>query len=30
MTGWALFFMVLGVCAATKGIFRVIDLIEGR
>ena len=30
MTGWELFFVVLGVCTATKGFFRVIDLIEGR
>lgn len=30
MTGWELFFTVLGVCTATKGVFRVIDLIEGR
>ena len=30
MTGWTLFFVVLGVCTATKGVFRVIDLIEGR
>lgn len=30
MTGWELFFVVLGVCTATKGVFRVIDLIEGR
>lgn len=30
MTGWTLFFVVLGVCTATNGIFRVIDLIEGR
>lgn len=30
MTGWALFFVVLGICTATNGIFRVIDRIEGR
>lgn len=30
MTGWEFVFMVLGVCTATKGLFRVIDLIEGR
>lgn len=30
MTGWELFFVVLGVCTATKGVFRVIDKIEGR
>lgn len=30
MTGWELFFVVLGVCTAAKGVFRVIDLIEGR
>lgn len=30
MTGWELFFVVLGVCTATKGVFRVIDLIEGK
>ena len=30
MTGWTLFFVVLGVCTATKGVFRVIDRIEER
>lgn len=30
MTGWTLFFVVLGVCTATKGVFRLVDLIEGR
>lgn len=30
MTGWELFFTVLGVCTATTGVFRVIDLIERR
>lgn len=30
MTGWELFFVVLGVCSATSGLFRVIDFIEGR
>lgn len=30
MTGWELFFVVLGICTATSGLFRVIDKIEGR
>lgn len=30
MTIWEFVFMVLGVCTATKGLFRVIDKIEGR
>ena len=30
MTGWELFFVVLGLCTATRSVFRVIDLIEGR
>lgn len=30
MTGWTLFFTVLGICSATSGLFRVIDRIEGR
>ena len=30
MTGWTLFFVELGVRTATKGVFRLIDLIEGR
>lgn len=30
MTGWELFFVVLGICTATSGLFRVIEKIEGR
>lgn len=30
MTGWTLFFVVLGIGTATSGLFRVIDRIEGR
>ncbi len=30
MTGLGLIFAVLGVCTATRGLARVIDLIEGR
>ena len=30
MTGLELFFVVLGVCSATSGLFRVIDRIEGK
>lgn len=30
MTGLGLVFVVLGVCTATRGLTRVIDLIEGR
>lgn len=30
MTGWEFFFVVLGVCSATSGLFRVIDRIEGK
>lgn len=30
MTGLGLIFVVLGVCTATRGLARVIDLIEGR
>lgn len=30
MTGWTLIFVVLGVASATSGLFRVIDIIEGR
>ncbi len=29
MTGWVLFFVILGVGTATSGLFRVIDRIEG-
>ena len=30
MTGWEFIFVLLGVCTATSGLFRVIDKIEGR
>lgn len=30
MTGWELFFVVLGVCSVTSGLFRVIDRIEEK
>ncbi len=30
MTGWEFAFVLLGVWTVTKGLFRVIDKIEGR
>lgn len=30
MTGWEFAFVLFGVYTATKGLFRVIDKIEGR
>lgn len=30
MTGWEFVFVLVGVYTATKGLFRVIDKIEGR
>lgn len=30
MTGWTLFFVVLGVATAVRQIFRVVDWIEGK
>ncbi len=30
VTGWTLFFVVLGIGTATSGLFKVIDRIEGR
>lgn len=30
MTGWELFFTIVGIGCCTSGLFRVIDRIEGR
>lgn len=30
MSGMALFFVVVGICTMTHGVFAVVDLIEGK
>lgn len=30
MTGWSLFFVTIGVCAAVKKLFDVVDWIDGE